>query len=213
MNPQIYRLILADDHDIMLDGLSEIISTENNLKIVDYAKNGKDLIISIKKHKPDLCIVDIDMPILNGLQASEIIKKQFPEIKIIILSMHQELSILKKIKSISVEGYLTKTCDKEDLIYAINKILKGKTYYTQDLTQKQETTFPHKYSDISKLNLLSKRELEVTKLLCIGDSNTKIASKLFISPKTVDNHRTSIMRKLEVHNIVELTRLCIRNNI
>jgi len=212
MNNQIYRLILADDHDIMLDGLSGIINTEDNLRIVDYAKNGKELVDSVKKHKPDICIVDIDMPILNGLQASEIIKKIFPEIKIIILSMHQEVSILKKIKSIRIEGYLIKTCDKEDLIYAINRILKGKTYYTQDLIKKG-SSFSNKYNDTGKFNLLSKRELEIVKLLCIGDSNNKIASKLFISSKTVDNHRTNIMRKLEIHNIVELTRFCIRNNI
>jgi len=213
MNEELHRLILADDHDIMLDGLKGIISNEDNLKIVNYAKNGKELVDLVNKHKPDLCIVDIDMPILNGLQASKLIKKNHPEIRIIILSMHQDISILKKIKSIKVEGYLIKTCDKEDLIFAINRVLKGKTYYTQDLVFHNNTTFFKNNNEINNINSLSKRELEIVKLLCIGDSNNKIASKLYISPKTVDNHRTSIMRKLEVHNIVELTRLCIRNNM
>lgn len=208
-----YKLLLADDHEMMLNGLTAIINAEDNLRVIDTARNGSDLISKVKKLNPDLCVVDLDMPVMNGLQASEVLVKQDKDIKIIILTMHKEGSLVRKFREIGIKGYLLKTCDSDELIFAINKVLKGQTYYSDQLFYEPASAAPHESADITRIAQLTKRELEITKLLCQGFSNSKIAAALFISPSTVDNHRTNIMRKLEVHNVAGLIRFCIANNL
>ena len=207
-----HQIILADDHEIMLDGLSGLINSESNLSILALAKNGEELIDCVKNNLPDLCLVDLDMPKMDGLQAAEVLLRLFPDIKIIILTMHKERSLVKRMKRLGIKGYLIKTCDSDELIFAINKVLKGNSYFSNEI-------FSNSFlgdvdvSDIEKTSSLSTREHEIIRLLCDGDSNKKIADKLFISHKTVDTHRTNIMQKLDVHNIAELIHFCYRNNI
>jgi len=208
-----YTIILADDHEMMLDGLSAIINEAPNMQVVDTARNGNELVAKAQKLIPDLCIVDLDMPLMNGLQAAEQLLKTNSQSKIILLTMHKEGSILRRIKEIGIKGYLLKTCDSGELIFAINKVLKGQTYYSDQVFHDPVSQHDPEKGDIAKISQLTRRELEITKLICQGFSNNKIASALFISPSTVDNHRTNIMRKLEVHNIAELIRFCIKNKI
>jgi len=124
--------------------------------------------------------------------------------------MHKERSLIKRMKLLGIKGYLIKTCDSDELIFAINKVLKGSTYFSNELFT---NSFLDDISDIEKTSSLSKREHEIIRLLCDGNSNKKIADSLFISHKTVDTHRTNIMQKLNVHNIAELIRFCYRNGI
>lgn len=210
---QKFELLLADDHEVMLNGLSAILNAEDNLMVMDTARNGSELIAKANRLKPDLCIVDLDMPVMNGLQASETLLKQNEDTKIIILTMHKEGSLVRKFREIGIKGYLLKTCDSDELIFAINKILKGQTYYSDQLFSDSASEPQSKSADITRITQLTKRELEITRLLCQGQSNNKIATALFISPSTVDNHRTNIMRKLEVHNIAGLIRFCIANKV
>jgi two-component system response regulator NreC len=212
MEKQVFSLILADDHEIFLDSLSAMLLTEDNLNIIGKVNNGKELIKVATDLNPDMCIVDIDMPVMNGLQASETLLKLFPDIRILILTMHKERSLIKKMMSIGVKGYLLKTCDRDEFIFAINQILKNKTYFSDqviDTLIKDNNTGEPDSLAISKIATLSERELEIIQFLCIGLSNKQIAEKLYISPKTIDNHRTNIMHKLDVHNIVELVRFCL----
>ncbi|MBE0661402.1 MAG: response regulator transcription factor [Bacteroidales bacterium] len=208
-----YKLLLADDHEVMLNGLTAIINAEDNLRVIDTARNGSELIAKVNKLNPDLCIVDLDMPVMNGLQASETLLKQDEDIKIIMLTMHKEGSLVRKFREIGVKGYLLKTCDSDELIFAINKVLKGQAYFSDQLFYEPASAAQSESADITRITQLTKRELEITKLLCQGHSNNKIATALFISPSTVDNHRTNIMRKLEVHNIAGLIRFCIANKL
>ena len=212
MDDKKFTITLADDHELMLDGLSGLINSEPGLEVVAMAKNGEELVQSIKKNYPDICLVDLDMPIMDGLQASEVLLRQFPEIKIVILTMHKERSLLKRMKRMGIKGYLIKTCDSDELIFAIRKVIKGGTYFTSDILI---NSLPDEAgaSEIEKTTSLSKRELEIIKLLCAGDSNRKIGDKLFISHKTVETHRSNIMQKLDVHNIAELIHFCYRNEI
>lgn len=210
MEEKKFQIILADDHEILLEGLSGLINSESNLSILAMAKNGEEIIDCVKNNMPDLCLVDLDMPKMDGLQASEVLLRLFPKIKIMILTMHKERSLLKRMKRMGIKGYLNKTCDSDELIYAINKVLKGSTYFSNEIFT---NSFPDDISDIEKTSSISKREHEIIRLICDGDSNKKIADKLFISHKTVDTHRTNIMQKLDVHNIAELIRFCYRNNI
>jgi len=213
MENQAYKIILADDHEIMLDGLSYIIDSMPNMKITRYARNGVELIEFVEKDMPDICLIDLDMPKMNGFDASEKLLSKYPDIKIIILTMHKEKSLIKRMKDIGIMGYLIKSSDKDELVFAINRVLKGKTYFSEiipDNTSKKKT---NQSSEIQKIFSITKREHEIIQLLCDGDSNKQIAEKLFISHKTVDNHRTKIMQKLELHNVVELVRFCYKNDL
>lgn len=210
------RIILADDHEIFLESLSAMLTSEENLEILKKVSNGKELVNAVKESPPDLCIVDMDMPEMNGMQASEVLLKLYPDLKILILTMHKEKSLIKKMMSLGIRGYLLKTCDKEEFIFAINHILKGKNHFSEEVIETivNEDRFETKQSpELSKLATLSDREKEIIGLLCNGLSNKQIAEKIFISPKTVDNHRTNIMRKLEVNNIVGLIRFAIKHGL
>jgi len=132
MNKEVYKIILADDHEIFLESLSTLVSSEDNMQVFSKAHNGKELVDLVKENPPDLCIVDMDMPEMNGLQASESLLRIYPDIKILILTMHKEKSLIKKMMNIGIKGYLLKTCDKEEFIFAINQILKNKTYFSDD---------------------------------------------------------------------------------
>jgi DNA-binding NarL/FixJ family response regulator len=208
-----FAILLADDHEIMLDGLSAIINAEPTLQVIDVARNGSELVAKYEQLLADLCIVDLDMPVMNGLQASELLIKKHEDIKIIILTMHKENSILKRLKAMGIKGYVLKTCDSDELLFAIKQVLKGKTYFSEGIISEYPLAQETETSDMAKISQLTKRELEIVKLLCEGLSNIKIAEKLYLSPSTVDNHRASIMRKLDVHNIVELTRFCLGNRL
>jgi DNA-binding NarL/FixJ family response regulator len=216
MTSQTFNIILADDHEIFLDGLSTLIEAEKNLNISGKASNGFELIELVKNAQPHLCIVDMDMPQMNGLQASESLLGLFPDLKILILTMHKEKSLIKKMINMGIKGYLLKTCDKEEFVFAINHIMKNKTYFSDEVIETivKDDAYENKGSpDISKIATLGDREKEIIQLLCSGFNNKQIAKKLFLSPKTIDNHRTNIMRKLDVHNIVGLIRFCLKHGL
>jgi len=210
-----YSIILADDHDILLDSLEGLMKDEPDLKVVDKVKSGQELIESVQQSFPDLCIVDLDMPGMNGMVASEKLIAAFPDICILILSMHSEPSLIKNMMKIGIKGYLTKTSDRDEFIFAIRQILQGKTHFSDDLvssTFKSETEKANEGA-LAKIAMLSKKEREIVKWICRGLTNKQIGEKLYLSHKTVDNHRTSIMRKLDVHNVVELIRFSIKNGL
>ncbi|MBC8488149.1 MAG: response regulator transcription factor [Bacteroidetes bacterium] len=216
MEKPAHNIILADDHEIFLDSLSVMLNSEENLKVAGKVNNGKELVKKVQESVPDLCIVDMDMPNMNGLQASEILLKLYPDIKILILTMHKEKSLIRKMMSMGVKGYLIKTCDKDEFIFAINQVLKNKTHFSDEVikTIVKDNDFNNPDSSyLSKIAMLSNREKEIIRHLCIGLKNKQISEKLYISPKTIDNHRTSIMRKLDVHNIVELIRFCLKHGL
>lgn len=215
MERPVYNIILADDHEIFLDSLSALIESVENLRVISTAKNGKELLKIVQDFLPDLCIVDMDMPEMNGLQASETLLKLYPEIKILILTMHKERSLIRKMMNIGIKGYLIKTCDKDEFLFAIHQILKNKTHFSDEVieTMVRDSETDKSDSGISKIALLSNREKEIIRLLCAGLNNNQIAEKLFISFKTVDNHRTNLMHKLDVHNIVELIRFSLKHGL
>ncbi|MCB2221604.1 MAG: response regulator transcription factor [Bacteroidetes bacterium] len=215
MEKNAYKLILADDHDILLDSLEGLLKSEEDLNVIGKVNSGEELIERVKMSVPDLCIMDMDMPGMNGMVASEKLLSDYPEIKILILSMHSETSLIKNMVKLGIKGYLTKTCDRDEFFFAIRQILKGKPYFSNEILESvaKKEEQPADASDLAKIGLLSSREREIVKLVCDGLSNKQIGEKLFLSHKTVDNHRTSIMRKLEVHNVVELIRFCIKNGL
>jgi DNA-binding NarL/FixJ family response regulator len=217
MDKDTYQIILVDDHELLLSSLGEMINAQKNLNVAMSFTLGEELIEQCDQFQADLYILDLNLPGLNGLETAEKLLKKYPAIKLMILTMHKEWSLIKKMHQIGIKGYLPKSCDKDEFLFAIHQILKGKTYFSSIENEKifEESIKQEERSgdDLVKVSTLSNREKEIIHFLCQGLSNKQIAEKLFVSHKTIGNHRNNIMKKLNVHNIVELIRFSFKNGL
>ncbi|MFK8037641.1 MAG: response regulator [Crocinitomicaceae bacterium] len=204
------RVLLADDHQIITEGITNLLENVPNISIVSTCRNGQEVLECVANLQVDLILLDIDMPIMNGFDCAKQLQIKYPDIKIIMLTMHEEKSLIKSFMEMGVKGYFLKTVDKEELIFGLKKIANGDDYFTSDVTkvllntEEAKSTIPDD---------LSKREIEIIKLIASGMTNKEIAKELFISPKTVDTHRTNIMRKLEIHNVAGLVRFAFKHQL
>ena len=206
-----YKILLTDDHQIVLDGLSAILSHYPEYEVIAEANNGKDAIKLVGALKPNLIILDIDMPLMNGLVAAKEIKEQYPETQIIILSLHQETSVIRKLIQMGIDGYLLKNADRDEMIAAIEMVRKGRTYFSGEVTLKlSQKTNVSSESGSLEMSSLTDRELEVLKAIAEGLSSQEIGKQLHISARTVDTHRTNMMKKLGVKKVVGLLRWAIK---
>ena len=205
------RLLIVDDHQIILDGITSLFSGLDDIRVVHTANNGKEALDTLKVLTADVVLMDIDMPVMNGLDAAREIKKGLNPPKIIILSMHSESGMVKNLIELGVDGYLIKNSGKEEMISAIRKVYKGHKVFAPAVTL---SLIGNSTSNKQKLDInLTDREIEILKLISDGFSNKEIGEKLFISHRTVDTHRTNMMKKLEVNNIAGLISFAIRNKI
>ena len=207
-----YQIVLADDHLMLRHGIKRIIEESENLMVVGEASDGLELLDLLKRSTPDMVILDISMPKLRGLEATIEIKTMYPEVKVLILTMHNNKEYLVQALAARTDGYLLKEDTDTQLIDAIESIRQGKIFLSplisKDLTRNlidfiNRTGKPHE-------EILSIREKEVLTLLSEGKSSKEIAKLLFISPRTVEHHRASINRKLNIQNIVDLVKYAIR---
>lgn len=209
------RVLIADDHQLVIDGLSSFVNNTDGFELVATAANGAEAIENIDLFNPHIVLLDINMPILDGIQALEKIKKNSAPPKIIMLTMHDETSIIKKVMQLGADGYLLKTSDKEEVITAIQKVSQGQKYFSSEVALALAEGKKGKYSsnDKAKMAELTEREIEILKLIAEGFSNKEIGEKLFISHRTVDTHRTNLAKKLEVKNIAGLIKFAIKNGL
>lgn len=208
------KVLIADDHQIIIDGLKSLISSEENIELVGEASNGKEAIDLLNLINVDVVILDINMPVLNGIEAMKRIKSEFPEVKVIILSMHNESSLIKSLIEMGADGYLLKNCDQDELIEAVNKVASGQKYFSSEVTISLLNKTGGMKSSVKMdpvIASLTEREIEILKLITQGLTNKEIGDQLFISHRTVDTHRTNLMKKLEVNNIAGLIRFAIKN--
>ncbi len=210
------KVLLIDDHQIVLDGMEALLSDLPGVEVIGHATNGQDGLKYIKSLRPDLVLLDLDMPIMNGMVVAKESKEKMPEVKIIILSLHHEPSIIQHLIKTGVDGYLLKNADKSEVIKAIQTVAVGQKYFSVDvtlaLTHQLKPTAPltKHTDDAEKLSLLSEREIEVLKAIAEGLTNKEIAEQLFISPRTADAHRANIMKKLEISKVVGLVKFAMR---
>lgn len=205
-----YNILLVDDHAIVTDGLRSLLSESDLYEIKGEALNGKQALEILSYLKIDLVLMDIDMPEMDGIEATKAIKKLHDNVKIIILTMHDERSMIKRLLEEGADGYLLKNSTKQELMRAIDEVMKGK----QHLSDEVNTVLMSKDSETKgALAGLTEREIEIVRLIAEGLSNKEIGEKLFISHRTVDTHRTNLMQKLGVHNIAALVRLAIQEGL
>ena len=204
------KIIIADDHKLILDGLKALFKDAEQFQIIAEAENGQRLVELAKIMLPEVIITDIDMPILNGIEAVKILRNLMPGLKILVLTMHKDKNMFLKLQEAGANGYIHKNCDKEELLFAINQILKGKEFVSNEI-QVIETSF--KVQDVVAEVELTKREIEILILITEGLTNIEIGKKIFISDRTVDTHRTNLMKKLNVKNVAGLIRFAYTNGI
>jgi DNA-binding NarL/FixJ family response regulator len=205
------KIILVDDHKLLRDGLRNIIEQRANMHIIGEASDGREAIKICSKLVPDVLVMDIAMPGLNGIEAAIQIHKSNPKIKIIGLSMHSTKQFIQGMFRAGAFGYLLKDGDADELITAITTVMLNKRYLSKDIDQ--EFLNMLKKGENLEGKELSHREKEVLQLIAEGNSSKRIGEILFLSPKTVDVHRTNIMKKTDLYSIPELTKYAIQKGL
>jgi DNA-binding NarL/FixJ family response regulator len=210
-------IVLVDDHNMFREGIKFLLTQIGNIEVVGEASNGKELVdyLEINK-KPDVILLDINMPEMNGVEACTLITKKYPGINIIALSMNDEQEYYFKMIQAGAKGFVQKQAGREKLEEAINEVLDGGSYFPEDILRKIIFKFGTEDSVESKIEKqygLTKREKEVLALLCQGFTNTEIAERLFLSPKTIEGHRANLLSKTGTKNSAHLVMFAIKNGI
>ncbi len=208
------NIVIADDHDMVRQGLEAIIKTVPEFTVVATANNGQGAFDKVVEHQPDVVLLDIVMPNVNGIQAACKIKREYPHIHVLMLSMEISSEYIKTAFQNDIDGYIPKNADVDILIEAITTVAKGEKYYDQKV---KDYIFKYYVGEeslaVPKIDNLSEREVQVLKLISNGIPNKEIADKLFISPKTVEAHRNNILKKLHLKSTADLVKFSIAKNI
>lgn len=205
------KILIADDHEMFRDGLSSLLHNAGQWEISKTVSNGVEAIDAIEKEHFDLILLDINMPVMTGLEAAEIIRKRFPKVKIVILSMFNDVKNIQKVVKIGAQGYLLKDSSKFELVEGINTVLDGETYFVDQVKEvlikglRTESGF----TEVK----LSRRELNILKMICLEYTTHQIAHEMDLSSHTVDTHRKNILSKTGAKNSVGLLRFAIENGI
>lgn len=207
------RILLADDHPVVRMGISACLSQDQHLAIVGEAADGFETVTMAKALLPDIVLLDIDMPNMSGLTATEVLGKELKQVKVLILSMYQSSDYMLRTLQSGARGYVLKGASTEELVKAIELVHAGETFFSPEITRLALNHFVQGTGDGTGLAELTNREREVLALVADGFSNKDIASSLGLGVRTVETHREHIMRKLHVHNVAGLTRLAIANGL
>jgi two-component system, NarL family, response regulator NreC len=209
------RIIIADDHTIVRHGLAKLIEAEDDMEVIAQTENGISTVELTRELSPDMVVMDVAMPDLNGIDATQQILHENSKIKVLALSMHSGKKFVTAMLQAGATGYLLKDCALEELIAAIRTVIDGKTYLSPSITdivvQGYVRNTDHK--DGSAFTILSQREREVLQLMAEGNTTKQIALRLHISPKTVEGHRLRLMNKLEIDNVAQLTKYAIQEGL
>ncbi|MCE3259535.1 MAG: two component transcriptional regulator, LuxR family protein [Bacteroidetes bacterium] len=204
------KIVIADDYTLLREAWQVLIQERSDMEVVACVSNGQEVIDQIRIRKVDLVLMDINMPVMDGIAATEIISNTTPWVKVLALTMHSEAGYIKKMFQAGARGFLPKVASRQELIEAILKVYKGDLYIHPTCSNKLVDNGSNGHERSASLTL---RELDVIKLVIAGHTSREIAEKLFISPKTVDVHKNNIFAKLNIHNVASLTRIVVEKGI
>lgn len=205
------KVLLADDHTIVRQGLKLILSSRPDLEVVGEAANGREVLELAEKLKPDVILMDVAMPELNGIEATRRLHQISPRTKVLVLSMHKEAVYVREILKAGARGYILKDAIDTELVNAIQSVARGDGYISPAISGALLSDYRQNLTD--PLDLLSTREREVLQLIAEGKTNKEVATRLNLSVYTVDSHRGKIMEKLNLHSIGELVRFAVKNGL
>ena len=192
------KVIIVDDHKIVLDGIASMLQSEKDIDIVHLVQNGLDLIPKLKEKEVDIVVLDVNMPEISGVELTEIIKNYFPNIKVLILSMYNKMSYIRKLIEKGVDGYVLKNKGKEELLFAIQSLYNGDEYFGAEVNKTLRASYRTK--NVHGEVKLTRREKEILKLIANGDTTPIISEKLHIANSTVETHRRNLIEKTGVRN-------------
>jgi DNA-binding NarL/FixJ family response regulator len=207
------KVLLADDHSIVRAGLRRIVEESGDMQVVAEADDGREAIELVKKAAPDVAVIDISMPGLDGLEVINQLQSRHPELPILVLTMHEEGQYVVRAIQAGAMGYLTKQSAPEQLVNAIRKVKDGQRYLTDDAAEALALRVARGSDGQSLLDSLSMREMQVLRRLALGQTNREIARAYHISIKTVDTYRARLLKKLGLRNNAELSRFAIQNQL
>ncbi|MFA8434313.1 MAG: response regulator [Marinifilaceae bacterium] len=208
---KVFKTVIVDDHKLFRKGLRLILQDMNNIEVVAEASNGQEFLDLLNRIKPDMVLMDINMPLINGIEATSEALKRYPELKIIALSMFGESEYYERMVEAGVKGFLLKNSDSSELENALQMVIQGQTYFSQELllniiNQKNQ---PKSYTAVP----LSNRETEVLQFMCKGLTNAEIAESMFISQRTVDRHKANLLSKTNCKNSIGLVMYAVKHNL
>ena len=208
------KILIADDHQLFREGLVNLLSDSSEIEIIAQAEDGKETIEKARKLNPDIVIMDIGMPVINGIEATGILQKELPDIKVIALTMHSDKHDVKGMLEAGACGYLFKNCTYDQLIEAINTVYAGKKYLSDIITEVIIQDYMGKEENIpNDDSKLTERESEILKLFAEGKQTREISELLFISVKTVGTHKQHILEKLELNTPTDLVKFALKKGI
>jgi DNA-binding NarL/FixJ family response regulator len=211
MTPKKLRILLADDHAVVRQGFSRILASHSDMEVIGEAGNGREAIELAEELKPDVVVMDVSMPELNGIEATRRLMKASPRIRVLALSMHKDSVYVREILRAGAQGYLLKDASDDDLLTAVRAIGQGQGYISPGVSEAVLSDYRRHVSD--PIDLLTSREREVLQLIAEGKTNKEIAASLNLSIYTVDAHRGRIMEKLNLHSSGEIVRFAMRNGL
>ena len=205
------RLVLVDDHALVRAGLRALLGEMPGVSVVAEAGDGREALQLIREHKPDIALLDISLPGLNGLEVAARVAKEHPATRVIILSMHGDDESVRRALTAGAAGYLLKNSDRSELELALRTVARGNAWLSPAVTKKVVTAFAEgaRSSAQGAFEVLTPRQREVLQLIAEGHSNKEIAGRLSLSPKTVETHRTELMERLGIHGVAGLVRYAI----
>lgn len=210
------RILLADDHALVRSGLIRLLEPSKDILVIGEAEDGEETIRKTKELKPDVVVIDLSMPKINGIEAAKIIRKECPESRVLVLTMHENEEYVYQIFRSGANGYILKNANRNEITTAIRAVAKGERFFSPRVSEimvegyLRKAEEREKATDSSDIELTT-REREVLSLISEGFNNQQIADKLFISPRTVDTHRTNIMQKLDIHDAANLVKYALEH--
>lgn len=208
-------IVLADDHHIVRQGLRALLEAESDFRVIGEASNGRDAIELVRKLRPNVLVLDLMMPVLNGIEVTRQLGKAHPQTKIVILSMYANEAYVLETLANGASAYVLKDSNTSDLVLAVREVAIGRRYLSPPLSDRAIEAYQEKArsASLDKYETLTTREREILQLAAEGSSSTDIAAKLGISARTAETHRTNLMRKLNLHNQADLIRYALRRGI
>jgi len=210
------KIVLAEDHTILREGLKSLLSSSQDFEVIGEAGDGREAIRCVEKLKPDLILIDLSMPRMNGMEAIREIRRLSKEVKILVLTVHKSEEYILATFKAGADGYVLKDATHEELLMAIKSVLKGKNYISPEISEKVLEGYLEgrkRLKSQTSWETLTSREREILKLIAEGYKNKEIAEELCISVKTVEKHRSNLMEKLNLHNVQALTAFAIEKGL